>query len=200
MKISRHAIKLANVLATFSAICLLPVQVNANEVEAAISDAMVDFRFTSDFDQDFMGRFAVMYSEDEEAKGDEEVENKLLSYTFGSRGQRENFDISLGGRLYFMDIDVDGGQDGSGVGLALGFGVSAEVLPKLSVGVEAFYSPDILTGGDLDSTSDIELRLSYQLIENGSVFVGYRNLRAEFDDGEDGDVYDGGLIGMRLTF
>ncbi len=197
MKLLMSKIK---VLAALGAFIVIPGQINANEIEAAISDAMVDFRFTSDFEQDFMGRFAFMYSEDEEGKGDSEVENTLLSYTFGTQGRRQNLDISLGGRLYLMDLDVEGGQDGTGVGLALGFGVSAEIVPKLSVGVEAFYSPDILTGGDLDSTTDVELRLGYQVIENGSVFVGYRNLRAEFDNGDDGDVYDGGLIGMRLTF
>lgn len=183
-----------------TALLTTPFAAVANEVEASLSDALVDFRFTSDFEQDFMGRFAIMHSEDDEAAGND-VDANLISYTFGSHGQRDRFDISLGGRVFFMDIDVDvpGGASGNGLGLALGFGVSAELLPKLSAGIEAYYSPDVLTGGDLDSTLDTELRVSYQVIDNGSVFVGYRLLEAEVND-DDGDVYDGGVLGMRLSF
>ena len=141
-----------------------------------------------------------MISEDDEAPQGRDVENTLLSYTFDSRGSRGDLDVSLGGRAFFMDIDVeDSTVDGSGLGIALGGGIGAELVPNLTARVEAFYSPDILTGGDLDSTLDTEFRLSYQVIDNGVVYVGYRLLRAEVNDDE-GDVYDGGLIGLRLLF
>lgn len=180
--------------------CSTTTTVIADELEVSLSDAMVDLRHGSDFDQDFVGRLAIMISEDDEASQGRDVENTLLSYTFDSRGSRGDFDISLGGRAFFMDLDVeDSSVDGSGLGIALGGGIGAELAPNFSARLEVFYSPDILTGGDLDSTLDSEFRLSYQVIDNGVVFVGYRLLRAEIDDDE-GDVYDGGLIGLRLLF
>lgn len=161
----------------------------ANEMEVSLSEDHIDFRFTSDFDQDFMGRFAIMHAEEDD--GDANV----VSYTFGTRGERDGFDISLGGRAFWIDAESE-----NALGLALGFGVAYEVLPRLKTGVEIYYSPDILTSGDLDSSLDIEARASYKVIDNGSVFVGFRRYEIEDDNGADADIVDGVLIGMRLTF
>ncbi len=161
----------------------------ANELEASLGGDHVDFRFTSDFEQDFIGRLALMHGDEDDADAN------VVSYTFGTQGEREGFDISLGGRLFWADIESD-----NTLGLALGFGVGYEVIPKLTTGVEVYYSPDILTSGDIDSTLDIEARASYQVIENGTVFVGYRQFEVEVDNGGDADIVDGLLVGMRLTF
>lgn len=161
----------------------------ANEIEAALGSDHVDFRFTSDFEQDFSGRLALMHSEEDD------VDSNVVSYTFATRGQREGFDISLGGRVFWADVESD-----DALGLALGFGVSYELAPKFETGVEVYYSPDILTSGDLDSSLDLEFRASYQVIDNGSVFLGFRKLEAEHDSNIDFDIVDGAVLGMRLSF
>lgn len=161
----------------------------ANEIEAALGSDHVDFRFTSDFEQDFSGRLALMHSEEED------IDSNVVSYTFATRGQREGFDIALGGRVFWADVESE-----DALGLALGFGVSYELAPKFKAGVEAYYSPDILTSGDLDSSLDLEFRASYQVIDNGAVFLGFRKLEAEDDNGNDFDIVDGAVLGMRLSF
>ena len=174
---------------TFLFSCSMTGNALANEIEAALGSDHVDFRFTSDFEQDFTGRLALMHSEEDD------VDSNVVSYTFATRGEREGFDISLGGRIFWADVESE-----DALGLALGFGVSYELAPKFETGVEVYYSPDILTSGDLDNSLDLEVRASYQVIDNGSVFLGFRNLEAENDNGADFDIVDGAFLGMRLSF
>lgn len=161
----------------------------ANEIEASLGADHVDFRLTSEFEQDFSGRFAILHGEEND------VDSNLVSYSFVTRGEREGFDISLGGRAFWMDVESD-----NSLGLALGFGVAYEIIPKLDAGVEVYYSPDILTSGDLDNSLDLEARVSYQVIDNGTVFIGFRNFEVEHESGVDFDIVDGGFLGMRLSF
>ena len=61
------------------------------------------------------------------------------------------------------------------------------------------YAPDIITGGDFENITEWDARLSYQLVEKGSLFIGLRNL--EVDTGEqDFDVYDDAYFGLKFEF
>lgn len=160
----------------------------ANEIELSISDQLIDLRLTSQFEQDFSGRLSYMHSDDEDIDADQ------LSYTFSTKGKVDLFDIMLGARLFLLDAES---QDGYGV--ALGGGASMEVIDKLTLGVEAFFSPDIITGGDLENTLEIDFRAGYQLIDNGTVFLGYRIFEVDTDVG-DIDIYDGAYVGIKFTF
>ena len=100
----------------------------------------------------------------------------------------------LGLRPYWIDAENE-----TGYGVALGAGVNIEIIPKFFAGAKAFYSPDVLTGGDIDNSLDIELPLSFQVIDNGAIFAGYRDIELDTEFG-DIDIYDSYYVGVSLTF
>jgi len=162
----------------------------ANEISLGISDEMVDLRLTSDYEQDFFGRLAYLHTDTDDVEADQ------LSFTFGTVGKLDYVDVMLGLRPYWIDAESE-----SGYGVALGAGASMELIPRFSVSAEVFYSPEILTGSDIDNSLDMEVQLSFQPIENGAVFVGYRDIELELDSGAgDIDVYDSYYLGVSLTF
>ena len=150
---------------------------------------MVDFRFRADYGQDFFGRLAFMHSD---ADG---IDTDQLSYTFATQGIVDSFDVILGLRPFWIDAENE-----EGFGAALGIGGSAALGTKLTVSAEFFYAPDIITGGDIDDSFDMELRLGYQIIDNGSIYVGYRELEVDSEDAGDIDIYDDFFLGVNLRF
>lgn len=177
----------------------LPVA--ADELEVSIGNSLVDFRYSGQIRDNFFGKLSLMHSEDDEGRNNADITNNLVGLTLTTQGEREGLIIRLGGRAFFMNMDVDVPVDDSGnsVGLGLGGGITASILPELHASLDSYYAPDLLTLGDIDSTWDTELRLSYDVIESGSVFVGYRILKGELN-GDNGDVFNGALIGIRLEF
>ena len=173
---------------TFGLMALASQLSTANEISLAISDELVELRMESNYEQDFFGRFAYMHAD---SNG---VDSDQLSYTFGVEGKIDRTNVMLGLRPYWIDAENE-----TAYGLALGLGGSTEIVSKLTVGAEIFYAPEILTGGDVDDSLDMEVRLSYQLIENGAIFGGYREIELDADVG-DVDVYDSFFLGVALTF
>ena len=169
---------------------LLPMAfyVSANEIELSFSDDLIDLRFNAAFEQDFSGELALLHADFEG------IDTDQISYTFAAHGQRDRFDISLGLRFFLIDAER---EDGYGAGLGLGIGT--QIIDKVFAEGEVYYSPDILTGGDLENTLDAEVRLNYQLIDNGQLFIGYRWFEIDTDHG-DFDVYDDPVIGIKFTF
>lgn len=95
----------------------------------------------------------------------------------------------------------DDGLDGGAVGLG-GFGtVNIPDVPGLSVHGALHYAPSILSFGDSDDLTSLELRVSYRVIRNAELFGGYRYLNTELDgSSRDVDLDDGLMAGMKIFF
>lgn len=171
----------------FVALAALSATLQANEIELSVSDELIDVRLVSEYEQGFSGTFAYLHA------GYKESDSDQLSYTFATKGKIDRFDASLGARIFWLDV-----EGGDVYGVALGAGGAVDIIDKLSVSAEAYFAPDIITGGDFEHTLDASVRLNYQLIENGNLFVGYRVFEA--DDKVDVDVYDNPYVGVRFTF
>jgi hypothetical protein len=105
----------------------------------------------------------------------------------------------LGVRALAWDADsLDGGA------LALGGFATVNIpkVPGLSFSGAAHYAPSILSFGDSDSLTSLELRTSYRVIRNAEVFAGYRYLATDLDEPHSGNAHlDKGLLaGMRIFF
>src|SRR5690606_14744410 len=96
------------------------------------------------------------------------------------------------------DDDVDGGAIGLG-GFAT---VNIPTVPGLSFGGSLHYAPSILSFGDSDDMTSVELRSSYRVIRNAEVFAGYRYLNTELDFAGSPDVKldEGVLAGIKIFF
>ena len=173
----------------FIALCGLSLHVVANEIELSISDEIIDLRFAASYEQDFSGTFALLHADHNDVKSDQ------MSYTFATRGTIDRVDITLGTRLFLLGVDSDGG-----FGAALGIGANANVMGKVFVTGEVFYAPEIITGGDFNSTLDAELRLCYQLIDNGLLYIGYRQFEVDGKKSGKQDIYEDPFIGIKFTF
>lgn len=118
----------------------------------------------------------------------------LLTGDVGS--QQLNVTAGLGGRLLYVYKDSKNGG-----ALAVG-GQLAAKLPqynRLGLSASSYYAPNILTVGRLDRSWENTVDLDYELIRNGNVYVGYRNLRQDVD-GHRGTTDNGFHAGFRLKF
>lgn len=104
----------------------------------------------------------------------------------------------IGTRVIGWDDDnLDGGAIALG-----GFGtLNIPNVPGLSLHGSLHYAPSILSFGDSDELTSLELRASYRVIRNAEVFAGYRYLNTDFE-GVSGDLNldEGVLAGMKIYF
>ncbi|GHD54124.1 YfaZ precursor [Marinobacter persicus] len=105
----------------------------------------------------------------------------------------------LGARAIGWDDDSD--ANGGAVALGGFSQVNIPAVPGLSVSGSLHYAPSILSFGDSDDMTNVELRGSYRIIRNAEVFAGYRYLNTDID-GSSADINldEGVMAGMKLMF
>lgn len=161
-------------------------QANGNELALSINEEFIDLMFTSSYEQNFAGQLAFMHSDLNELTADQ------VSYRFFTSDSESG--LQLGAKVFWLDVEEEGG-----FGIALGGGISRSLSDKLEVGAQIHYAPDIVTGGDFDNVLEYDLRLSYQMVENGSFFLGYRDIEAD-NSSVDLEVYDDLYFGLKFEF
>lgn len=92
--------------------------------------------------------------------------------------------------------------DGGAIGLGGFATVNVPDVPGLSFTGSLHYAPSILSFGDSDDMTSIELRGSYRVIRNAEVFAGYRYLNTELDfaGAPDINLDEGVLAGIKIFF
>jgi hypothetical protein len=92
--------------------------------------------------------------------------------------------------------------DGGAVGLGGFATVNVPDVPGLSFSGSLHYAPTILSFGDSDDMTSLELRGSYRVIRNAEVFAGYRYLNTELDFAGSPDINldEGVLAGIKIFF
>ena len=160
----------------------------ANEIELGISNELIELNLEQGYRDDFSGRFGLMFADEDD------LGSKQLSYRFVTEDRVDQFDVQLGAQLYWLDV-----EDEDGFGVSLGVAAARQLDGKLGLAGSIYYGPDILTVGDFENTLELDLKLNYQLLENGALFLGYRSYEAETDD-DDFDVYDDFYLGVRFSY
>lgn len=113
--------------------------------------------------------------------------------------QLQNFrsEIGVGGKLYLVSI-------GDADIRALGLGGQVRAFPNngpIGIGAYLFYAPDVVTSGDGKSFWEGGVSLEAEVVKNtASVYVGYRKVRAEIENGPHVTVDSGGHAGLRISF
>lgn len=125
----------------------------------------------------------------------------LKGLVTGTLKQHKYISAALGAKVSFASLD-NAVVDENIQALALGGEVIFTVpdVPEVSLEVGIYYAPAITLSDDLDYLSDVNLRVSYKLIENGSVYVGYRNIKAAHDNGADYTIDSGAHVGFQFSF
>lgn len=132
----------------------------------------------------------ILYHED-----NGEVYSLGLSVESQIQGQR-NLYGGLGGKLYYIEADGP-----SGAALGLGGHVRYDIpnVKGLSLFTEAYYSPQVLSFNDIEHFSDFTVAVKYKMLEQGSVFVGYRKVHVDFDFDDHADIDEGAFFGIQLS-
>ncbi len=118
----------------------------------------------------------------------------------GNSGTAQNpVNAGIGGRLYFVDADRVGADGGA---LAVG-GFVRWKLPqanRVGIGGHLYFAPDVIAFGDAEQYFEAAVYASYEILREAEVYVGLRNVKADFDDAPE-VTFDTGLhLGLRLRF
>ena len=104
----------------------------------------------------------------------------------------------IGMRGIFWD---QGRADGGALGLGGFATVNIPNVPGLSFTGGQHYAPSILSFGDSDDMTSLELRGSYRVIRNAEVFAGYRYLNTDIENSSrDVNLDEGVMAGMKIFF
>ena len=77
---------------------------------------------------------------------------------------------------------------------------SLPTAPRVGIVGTAYWSPNIMTFGDADRTTETGLRAEYEIIPSATTYIGYRKITLGIKGAGDAKLEEGMHIGVRLTF
>ena len=106
----------------------------------------------------------------------------------------------VGTRFYYMHYDAGPSQDSSNLSLGGFVRYQFPTLDRLGVGANLFYAPSVLSFGDSDDFYEVGTWVGYQIIRDAEVYLGWRRIGSDLDQGGDTVVDTGVHIGLRARF
>lgn len=170
------------------AVSLIVAPVQADEVDLAFSNdtAKIKYSRSGVISKRSQVNFSYFHHQD----GADMFDMDILVGDASSANQ-----LLIGGKLFYAsDNDLDG------TGLALGFSGSASLAHKLYLKGHAFYAPSVTSFNDVDNYQELEIRLTYQVIPEAEVSLGYRNAEFDIDNGGDLEIQDNIFLALTLNF
>lgn len=104
--------------------------------------------------------------------------------------------IGVGMQAYYANIDKD-----DGLALAIGgdLGYRPPEAKRVHFSLHGHYAPGIVSYIDADRFYEYGVQLGYSLLPQADVFIGYRKIGMETDNGKL-IADDGGHLGLRISF
>lgn len=105
----------------------------------------------------------------------------------------------LGGRLVYFDSDV---RDRSGSALALGGDVRFNLpeADRIQFGAYLWFSPDVLSFGSATRYREVGGYVGYEVLRDASVYLGLRQVNANFKRTAGSNIDTGLHFGLRIRF
>lgn len=110
---------------------------------------------------------------------------------------RGALDVGVGARAYLYDADED---EGGGLGVGGKFRWTWPTHNRIGLGGFVYYAPPVVAFDDIDSLVDADVRLEYLVLRRAGVYVGYRHVAVELENGDDETFDSGAHVGFRLKF
>ncbi len=111
-----------------------------------------------------------------------------------SSGQHDS--LALGAQLVGIFNDYD---DAAALALGGRFNVGLPSAPKVRFGGHLWVAPRVTTSGAEDYL-DWGVRIGYQALQRGEIYIGYRNTEVGYKHGVDFEMQDDVHVGMELSF
>ena len=108
-----------------------------------------------------------------------------------------SWNFGLGGKLFYVD---SGGEDGSGLSLGGQAGYRPSSFRKFETVLRVFYASRAICFGDAEEFLDADLTAGFWLLPRGKIYVGVREVRADFENGSRRTIDRGIHLGLRIGF
>lgn len=176
----------------FSMMFFLPFGAVAGKLDLNISDEAFLVRFTNATSGGAQVDYGLLHQED-----DIYIVSLGLHLADNAGTEDTPFQVGIGGRLQFIDT-----EEPSGGVLAIGaWGrYSFPSANRFALTGHVHFAPDVTSFGDVSQFLEYGLRAEYEVLRNGSLYLGYRKIEADFDIAEDVDLDKGLHFGMQFSF
>jgi hypothetical protein len=171
---------------------LAPAETRAGELDFDLSNsaARFDFRFPVT-DSGLHGDVGILHHEND---GDMIFGGIQLVDDAG--GGSEPFKVGLGVRAVSIDANA---ADGSALAIGGFFDYVFPEYNRFAIGGYAYIAPKVTAFGDMERYLEYGVRADYRVMKRASIFVGYRDVSADFVAG-DATIDDGLHLGISLEF
>lgn len=163
----------------------------AFDIDLSNNAARADYRFAIT-DSGLYGDFGLLHHEND---GDMLFGGIQL---VGDAGKgAEAFTVGLGARLVNIDANV---IDGTALGIGGFFRYVVPEYNRFAFGGHVYIAPKVTSFGDMERYLEYGVRGEYRVMEKASVYLGLREVRADFVGGVDATIDDGLHLGISLEF
>ena len=164
----------------------------ADSLDLGLSNDMAMAAYGTNYSKDISTQLTLLHANVDEQR------STFASFGFFTGQKYGDIQPRLGAKVFGLDGE---GKHTDIYGIALALGADFQLAPKLSFSLDAAYAPHIITGGDYDHYYDVAARFSYQLVQNGALYVGYQDMQAINDDNEhDYEISQGAVFGVKFLF
>ncbi|MGB0955642.1 MAG: YfaZ family outer membrane protein [Panacagrimonas sp.] len=108
-----------------------------------------------------------------------------------------NVEAGIGLRAQYVGAEDD---DGGGIAFGGQFDVRLPGYDRIGFFIYGYYGPDATSFGDVEDFHEFAASLGYEILKDAMIYVGYRELNADFGDEGPELEADGIHFGMRLDF
>ena len=173
---------------TICSLAFLTAQSFASSVEFALSNEMIALQWQEELGSNISGGLSLIHADVDKQKTD------ILSGDFFLNGQQVNIEYRMGGKLYYLK-----GKKIEAHGLSLGGDFTYNFSDKFYADIGAFYSPNIINGGDFESYIEANTSVGIKPSNNAKLYIGYKFTEASQGD-FDYEPYQGIMIGFGAEF
>ncbi len=114
-------------------------------------------------------------------------------------GGQPPIEAGLGGRIVYFDSDVRN-RSGSAVPLGGTVRFNLPEADRFQIGAYAWYAPDVLSFGSSSGYRELGAYAGYEVLRDASLYIGLRQINANFKNAPDINIDSGFHIGMRINF
>jgi hypothetical protein len=180
----------------------------ASNLDVAISEHSIDGSYENFYGNNFSTQLSVFHSKTDGVKNSDvenpatfdskldNIETNMLAYGLFANGKHGRIRSHLGGKIFYIASEYSNVMHG----LALGGGIDIFINSSFFLTGQLFYAPDIVTGGDFNNYIESSLQANFQIMRNASMYIGYKQLEADFETPKDRtrEFYDGAYVGFRF--
>ncbi len=195
-------------LGSVSLFAMHTVELNINdlELEAGVKLDIGQFNHNIEPDTTFIGVTYINankeYSEDASGNSVDKL-GKYFNFNFLMKQEVNNSDlkVGLGVKTVFSSIDEPNLSSYTAIplGVEVEYTLPVEIMIPISLDAQMYYAPKSLSFSDSKSYFEYRFEANFEVIERGSLYVGFRNIETNYDSSD--YVYNrASYLGFKFAF